>query len=237
MTVDPLLSDDIYTLLQKFPSDALKQIVCIYKNRASWSPFPAGRAYRVHDLPSGADFTPYAEEIARELIWWGSNEFHRQFGELPNYREIVCGVAKKMGVEEKNRADALPVWRIEQETLKKFLEDLEKLSPADREKKLKEASGSLSPAWGASATALSGALSWGAEAFLSFLARQVSATAVTAAGATAAVVTPLAIVAAVLWTAYDLAEPGYRVLGPAVLTVALTRQKLRESRAGAAFED
>ncbi len=206
MTDDPFLSDDIYTLLSKFPSDALEQIVCIYKKNASWSPFPADRAYRVHDLPSGADFTPYANEIARELIWWGSNDFHRQFGFLPNYGEIVRGVAKNAGNEEKNRADTLPVWRVEQEILKNVLTDWEKLLPTKREEKRK------------------------AE----LTAARATPSAVEAA---ALVVTPIAIVAEILWTAYDLAGPGYRVLGPVVLTVALTRQKLRESRAGAAFED
>jgi uncharacterized protein YaaW (UPF0174 family) len=54
----------------------------------------------------------------------------------------------------------------------------------------------------------------------------------------ASVLGPVAAALGIVWAAYDLAGPSYRVLRPTVLTiVAVTRQRLREERAAAAFRD
>ena len=71
MTTDSLLTDDLATLLRQFPNDALRDLVGVLKEFKSWSPFPANRACDAHLLPPGADFTPHADAMAAEILWWG----------------------------------------------------------------------------------------------------------------------------------------------------------------------
>lgn len=232
MISDPLLSDDIATLLRSFPSDALEGVVGIYKRYTSWSPFPADRAYDAHALAIGADFTPHAEAIARELIWWGSHDFGRQVGMVPTWRDIVTDVAKQAGVEEEDRASCLPVWKIEQVTLRKVLAHWESMSPGQREKALREAGVDTSAARGGVTAAAGGLVRLGGDKLLTFLAARGVGLATAAT-----VVAPLATVVGAAWTTHDLAGPSHRVLRPAVLTIAHTRQKLRDARAAGQFED
>ena len=227
-----LLSDDIFSLLGAFPNDALQGVVGICKRHTSWSVFPADRAYEAHELPDGADFAAHAGAIAREILWWGSHDFARQVGKLPVWRDIVVAVARQAGVEDEHRAAQLPVWKIEQATLRKALADWERLSPEQREEILKKAGIDIGAARGGAAAAAGGLVRLGGEQLLAFLAARGAGYALAAT-----IFAPVATVLGAIWTAHDLAGPSQRVLRPVVLTIAHTRQKLREAQVAAAFQD
>ena len=227
-----LLSDDIFSLLRVFPNDALQGVVGICKHHTSWSVFPADRAYEAHTLQDGADFATHADAIAREILWWGSHDFGRQIGMLPTWRDIVVAVARQAGVEDEDRAKTLPVWKIEQATLRKALTDWESLTPERREEILKEAGINTDTARGGVAAAAGGLVRLGGEQLLAFLAARGAGYALAAT-----IFAPVATVLGTIWTAHDLAGPSKRVLRPLVLTIAHTRQKLREAQTAAAFQD
>jgi hypothetical protein len=151
---------------------------------------------------------------------------------VPTWRDIVTDVARQAGVEEKDRTEGLPVWKIEQATLRKALADWEKFSPEQREEALKEAGVDASAARGGFAAAAGGLVRLGGEKLLTLLAARGAGYA-----AAATVFAPVATAVGAIWTAHDLAGPSHRVLRPAVLTIGHTRQKLREARAAATFED
>jgi hypothetical protein len=113
MTVDPLLSNDLLTLLRAFPNRALRDLVGVMKGQTSLSPFPAPRAYEAHALPDDGDFLPHTDSIAREVLWWGSNDLHRQFGEDRLWREVVARTARHIDVAEEERTSDLPAWKME----------------------------------------------------------------------------------------------------------------------------
>lgn len=227
-----LLSDDLLSLLRVFPSAALEGVVSICKRHTSWSVFPADRASEAHSLPEGGDFTPHAEAITREIFWWGSHDFGRLIGKIPVWRDIVTNVARQAGVEDEHRAAELPVWKIEQASLRKALADWERLSPEQREDILKKAGIDIGAARGGLAAAAGGIVRLGGEQLLAFLAARGAGYALAAT-----VFAPVATVLGAVWTAHDLAGPSQRVLRPVVLTIAHTRQKLREAHVAAAFQD
>lgn len=232
MITDPLLSDELDQLLSAFPNDALRAIVGILKRHSSWSPFPQNRSDAVQHLPDDADFTPHAHEIAREVVWWGSHEVGRQFGFRPKWRDIVSDVAKQLGVKKEDRATTIPVWKIEQATLKQALAGWEKLSPKEREEALRRAGDNINAARGGLAAALGGIIPLGGEGLIAFLAARGASYALAAT-----VFAPVATTLGAAWAAHDLAGPAFRVLRPAVLTIGFTRQRLRDERAASAFED
>ena len=232
MTSDPLLSDDLHTLLAAFPSAALNSLVGIVKQHHSWSPFPAPRAYHAHSLSGEADFKPHAGAIAQEILWWGSNDLHRQLGEERVWREIVQRTAKEVGVAREFHGDHVPAWRMEGAIVQKTLRDWENLSPEQREEFLRKAGLDLSAALGGAAVAAGGLVRLGGQQLLAFLAARGASYALAAA-----VFAPVATVLGSIWVAYDLAGAGYRVMLPVTLTIAHTRQCLRDERVAAAFRD
>jgi uncharacterized protein YaaW (UPF0174 family) len=232
MNTDPLLSDNLQDLLRVFPSDALCGLVGIVKQQSSWSPFPAPRAYEAHVLPDNADFTPHASAIANEILWWGSNDLHRQLGEERPWREVVARTAAEMKVPKEQRKDSLPAWKIEGAALQKALEDWEVLSQEQREEVLRKAGWDLSALKGGAMSAAGVAVRLGGRQLLTFMAARGAGFALAAS-----VFAPVAPALGILWAAYDLAGPGYRVLRPTVLTIAVTRQRLRDERVAAAFRD
>jgi hypothetical protein len=231
MATDQLLSDDLSSLLSIFPSDALRDLVNIMKNHRSWSPFPIVRCDAAHALHDDADFRPHSSAIATEIVWWASNDVHRQWGEERDWPEITRRTAAKLDVDAKERKDGLPAWQIEVAILKKALEAWESLSPEKREEKLRAAGMDLGAGRGAGLGAAGGVAALGAEELIAFLlARGLSF----AAGA--AVLAPVVAILGVLWAGYDLAGPAYRVIRPVVLNIAWTRWRLREKRVAAAWE-
>ena len=232
MTGDALLSDDLPTLLSAFPNDALRGLVGIIKQHKSWTPFPANRAYDAHGLAEDADFKVHAKAIADEIMWWGSNDIHRQFGEVRGWREMVGRTAKEIGVPAAEREETRPSWRIECSIIAKMLQDWGKLTPVQRDAALGKAGIDLDGARGGLMAVAGGLARLGGQELLAFLAARGAGYALAAT-----VFAPVATVLGTIWAAYDLAGPGYRVLRPVVLTVAYTRQRLRDERMASAFED
>lgn len=230
MTDDPLLSDDLATLLRSFPNDALRDLVGILKQHTSYSVFPARRAYAAHELPADGDFAAHANAIADEMLWWGSHDLLRQFADPPRWKEILISTAEHLGVAKEERRSTLPAWKIEDAIFRKALDAWEHLTPAEREAAMKKAGVDLGAAKGAAVAAAGGVAGLGARQLLAFLAAR-------GAGAAVPFVGPLLAAIGAVWAAYDLAGPGYRVLRPATLVIAFHRRRLREERAASAFRD
>jgi uncharacterized protein YaaW (UPF0174 family) len=218
MSTDPLLSDHLPNLLHVFPRGALCSLVAILKQRWSLSPIPGPRAYAVHHLPDDADFIPHATAIANEILWWGSNDLHRLLGEERSWRNIVISTAANMNVSTDERKDSLPAWKVEGAILQKALDDWERMTPEQRENALREAGCDLGALKGGTMAATGFVANLGGRQLLAFIAARGAGYAL--AGA---VFAPLAAALGIAWTAYDLAGPSYRVLRPAVLTIAYTR--------------
>ena len=229
---DTLLSEDLTQLLQAFPNDALRGVVGILKAHWALDPFPGTRAYEAHNLAKDADVTRYAPQIAAEILWWGSHNLLRQFSGMPTWREVVAKVAASIGVPAQDRSADSPARRIEVAVLQKALNDWEKLMPAQRQEVLAKAGVDFGAARGGALATAGGVAALGGEELLVFLAVRGAGFAV--AGTLFA---PVAFVLGTLWAAYDLAGPSYRVLRPVVMTIAYTRQRLRDERAANAFKD
>lgn len=229
---DPLMSDDLGTLLGVFPSTVLGDIVEIIKQASSWSPFPAQRALEAHGVPKGADFTRHTKAIAREILWWGSNDIHRQFGEAREWREIVQRAADEIGVTKNQCGDQQPAWRMESSIFQKAFPNWERLSQLQREEAMRAPRRGMDSARGAVSMA---------AGILARLVAQKILPGLGAKGVGAAfagtVFAPAATVLGGAWAAYDLAGPGYRVIRPVVIKIAYTRQRLRDERAAAAFRE
>lgn len=230
MTQDVLLTDDLVELLHLFPNDALRGVVGILKMHKTWWPGEVPRAYEVHDLPDDADFKPHARAIAGEILWWGSHDLARQLGRTPTYREVVAETARSMGVDERDRQPDQPAWRVEAAILRKALKDWENLPAEKRENVIEEIGGTVEPLRGA-LLAVPGAGVTAAQ-LLGFIAARGLPFALGGA-----VLAPVVTAVAALWTIFELAGPGYRVLRPVVATIALTRRRLRDERAARAFRD
>jgi len=229
---DPLLTDDLPTLLGQFPTVDLHGIVSILKAHRSWSIFPGTRAGDAHRAEPGDDLGPQISAITQEILWWGSHDLHRQFGEERDWRTVVANTALQFGVDRGLCGEAVPAWRIERALLLKALADWEQLDPEQREESVQKAGA----AWGASSSVLALIASLIVESGAIRLAGYLP-TKVIAATVTGAPFAPVATVLGAAWVGYDLAGPGYRVLRPIALTIALTRFRLRDGGAAAAFGD
>jgi hypothetical protein len=230
--VDPLITDDLALLLQAFPNDTLRAIVGVLKARWSLSLFPAARAYEVHRINDDGDFTGHANEIAAEILWWGSNDLVRQFYGMPSWRDVLAQVAVSVGVPAATLARDTPAWMIESKILQKALADWDKLTPKQREEALAKAGIDLGAIPGAVIAGAGGAAMLGADALAAFLAQR--GVAALFAGTFLA---PIALVAGVAWSAYSIAGPAHRVLRPVALVIAVTRQCMRDERAANAFQE
>lgn len=230
MNLDPLLSNDLTELLSSFPNDGLRDLVAVLKQHTSLSPFPTRRAYAAHALPVGGDFTAHATAIAEEVLWWGSHDVHRQFGDAPKWIDVVTNTSKHLDVPEKERGPAFPAWKIEDAVFRKAMDAWERLEPAKREAAMKKAGVDAGAAKGGVVAAAGGMAGLGARQLLAFLAAR-------GAGAAVPFVGPVLTAVGAAWAAYDLAGPGYRVLRPATLVIAFHRRRLRDERASSAFRD
>jgi hypothetical protein len=230
MTRDALLSDDLATLLRSFPNEALCDLVAVLKPRTSLSPFSARRAYAAHELSADGDFIAHAQDIAEEVLWWGSHDLLRQFTDAPDWTDVLVSTAKHLGVSEKERRPTHPAWKIEDAIFCRALDTWERLPPAEREAAIKKAGAHAGAARGGMVAAAGGLAGLGARQLVAFLATR-------GAGAAVPFVGPLLAAVGTAWAAYDLAGPGYRALRPATLIIAFHRRRLRDERAAAAFRD
>lgn len=151
---------------------------------------------------------------------------------MPAWREVVAEVATSIGVPAKDRTSNSPAWRVEGAVLRKALSDWEKLSPTQRQEVLGKAGADFGVAPGGALAAAGAAVALGGEDLLVFIAARGAGFA--AAGT---IFAPAALALGTLWAVYNLAGPSYRVLRPVVLTVAYTRQRLRDHRMADAFKD
>lgn len=232
MTADPLLTDDLSELLELFPNEALREILDRLAKHKSWSPFPAVRATVAHQAGPEADLRPHAAAIAREVVWWGSNDISGQFKEPPTWREILLDLARVAKVKKVKLAEASRAWEIEHEILGTVAANWESLTPEQRKDALDKAGLNKADYAKAVGGLVSGsAARVGVGPATAMLGLQGAAvTAVSAA------IIPLTLALTAAWTGYVTAGPAYRVLKPVALTIALTRRQLIDARAAQAFE-
>ena len=232
---DPLLTDHLATLLRQFPNGDRHKIVAVLREHTSWSPFSASRAAAAHAVKPGGDLYPHVDAIASEILWWGSNEFHRMFGEERTWPDVLSDVAKSMGVSSDDCVAASGACGIERALLKKAFEHWESLKPEQREEALRKAGINLNPARGGVGAAFGAAGMAARMAAPELLALIIGEGAVVTFAA--AILAPIAAAIGTVWAAYDLAGPSHRVLRPVALIIACTRQRLRDQRAADAFQD
>jgi len=239
MQSDSFFSDDLAELLKVFPPESLHILRAILHEHWSLTPFPLPRAETAHQLPPDADLRPHAAELAKEILWWGSNEILQQFGHQPSWKEIVADVAKSVRVTARKRATNLPVWDIEAGLLEKVLSQWESMTPEQREVAISRSSGSIKAARGIGAGAVGGGLAAAAE-FAGGIAANIGGKQLIEMVAGRAGFAGLGILGVALGAglaAYDLAGPSYRVLRPVALAVAMTRQKLRDEALADIFRE
>lgn len=143
MSDDPLLSDNLAVVLGQFPNNVLHGIISILREHTSFSPFPARRAKLAHAAEPDHDLHPHVPAIVEEILWWGSNEIHRQLGEQRDWPTIVLKAARQLGVPKKDADSLMPAWRIEHMLLQKALSNWEVLSPEQRDKAIRKSAWSL----------------------------------------------------------------------------------------------
>ncbi len=225
-----LLTDDLAELLAAFPESDLGAIVDVLKSHKSWTPFAMTSAKSARAAGPSESLRPFAGEIAAEILWWGSHDVLRSLGAAPDWRAVLADVAKAAGVPKADRAADMPAWRIEGAIITKLLADWERMSPADRAAKIRESRGDIGAAPGGALAALGLGGALGGAELLALVGAEGAGVALGAA-----ILWPAVVAAGVLQIAYSLAGPGYRVLRPVALHVALTRQRLRDARIAASF--
>jgi uncharacterized protein YaaW (UPF0174 family) len=186
------------------------------------------------------DHSQYWELIAAEIQCFGANSFATMLrgGKGVKYKEVLTDVCDKMKV---NYSKDSSVEKIENNLLMKILTDaLEKMSPEEL-KELAEAEGVKNTS-GITAEAIVGVFQavFRAGGFKSYQLTLIIVNAImkaligrglafagnAALTRTMAILTgPIGWVITGLWTAIDIAGPAYRVTIPAVIQVAVLRQK------------
>lgn len=251
---DPLLSDDLATVLSVLRQEALTEIVGVLNKNRSFTPFPMPVAKNARKAGADDNLAAHAEEIAREILWWGSNEITRQLGKSPTWRDLLISIGTALEVAAADLRLNVPIHAVEGAILRKAIPDWETLAPGVRAEKVREAGmrgrsalgliGSL-PAlalkivsrFGIWAGAEAGAAGATAGAAAGGTATAAGGTAAASAVMTAAA--PIAAAAAAVigagYTVFELSGPAYRVVRPVVLLVASSRQRLRDERNASAF--
>lgn len=186
------------------------------------------------------DHSQYWDEIAAEIQCFGANTFATVLrgGKGVAYREVLTDVCDKMKVNYNKDSS---VEKIENNLLMKILTDaLEKMSPEEL-KELAEATG-IKNTSGITPETMVGVFQavFRAGGFKSYqltliivnaimkalIGRGLSFAGNAALTRTMAILTgPIGWVITGLWTAIDIAGPAYRVTIPAVIQVAVLRQK------------
>lgn len=154
---DPLLADDLGTLLGLFPNEALRAILDIMAGHTSWSPFPGRRATAARRQPADADLRPFARDIAREVMWWGANDLHRGPGHEDTWSDLVGHVANSEGSNAKDLA-GLAAWQSEQVLLAKVFSRWEQMSPEERDELILQSGAGLAAARGGAVAAGGGVM-------------------------------------------------------------------------------
>ena len=186
------------------------------------------------------DHSKYWEDIAAEVQCFGANSFATMFrgGKGVEYKEVLIDVCDKMKVNYNKNSS---VEKIEQNLLMKILEDaIEKMSPEEL-KELALATGVKNTS-GITKEAMVGIFQavFRAGGFKSYqltliivnavlkalIGRGLSFAGNAALTRTMAILTgPIGWVITGLWTAIDIAGAAYRVTIPAVIQIAVLRQK------------
>lgn len=185
------------------------------------------------------DHKKYINLIASEIRSFGGNTFANTFrGEGPEYKEVVCDVAKRLKINYDDESDIEDIEHIVLEHILKSA--LEKLNEDEKKELLKELGASNITSFNGQALTFVLLRLFRTNAFAAFqmslvitniILKQVLgrglAVGVTAGMAkVASVLTgPIGWIITAVWTAVDIAGPAYRVTIPAVIYVAMLRKK------------
>ncbi len=187
----------------------------------------------------GDDYAKYAERIAEELQYYGSNSFASFIkGEGVLYKEILCDVCDKLKVNYNKKTETT---LIEQNMLSKILErSLEEMSDEEIRELCDELGVKNTNKLGKQALSTAALTLFKMGGFKSYQLALIVANAVIKAifqrglslGANAALTRGLSIltghvgwIITGVWTAIDIAGPAYRVTIPACIVVATLRLK------------
>lgn len=234
--------DDDLEFLENIKSDDLNDLVyCLTHDKDGETRYTEeltnSDTYKAH-YP---DHNKYWDKIAAEIQCFGANTFATilRGGKGVEYREVLTDVCDKMKVNYNKDSS---VEKIENNLLMKILTDaLENMSPEEL-KELAEATGVKNTS-GITAELMVGVFQavFRAGGFKSYqltliivnaimkalIGRGLSFAGNAALTRTMAILTgPIGWVITGLWTAIDIAGPAYRITIPAVIQVAVLRQKL-----------
>ncbi len=187
----------------------------------------------------GDDYAKYAERIAEELQYYGSNSFASFIkGEGVLYREILCEACNKLKVNYNKKSDTT---LIEENMLSSILQkSLEKMSDEEIRELCDELGVKNTNKLGKQALSTAALTLFKMGGFKSYQLALIVANAVIKAifqrglslGANAALTRGLSILTGPVgwiitgvWTAIDIAGPAYRVTIPACIMVATLRLK------------
>lgn len=230
MNNDPLLSDDLKTLLGRFPNDALRDLVGILKQQRAFFPYPNRRAEAAHAVHPSGDLTPHVAAIAEEILWWGSHGLDFMAQGLPRWVDILMGLANHAGAKIKDSGSSPTAWALEDAIFCHVLASWDQMSSDQREAAVKKAGVNFKVLQGGAMAAVGFALRMAVPDALALGAVPVGAIG-------AALVGPLLGGIGLVWAGYKLSGPSYRVLYPITLTIADHRWRLRDARMAAAFRD
>ena len=233
--------DDDLEFLQNIKSADLNDLVyCLTHDKDGVTRFTeeltTSDTYKAHHPDHGQ----YWDEIAAEIQCFGANTFATVLrgGEGVEYSEVLTDVCDKMKVNYNKNSS---VEKIENNLLMKILTDALENMSSEELKELAEATGVKNTS-GITAEAMVGVFQavFRAGGFKSYqltliivnaimkalIGRGLSFASNAALTRTMAILTgPIGWVITGLWTAIDIAGPAYRVTIPAVIQVAVLRQK------------
>ncbi|WP_267524110.1 DUF3944 domain-containing protein [Campylobacter sp. MG1] len=186
----------------------------------------------------GEDYSKYWEDLAEELQKFGGNSFANflRFNEGVLYREILCDVCDKQGVNYNKNSSTTT---IETNLLQKILEDMQTQLSDEQLKELAKEFGIEYTQLKAQGLATIGITVFRLGGFksyvftlklINFVWRILFGHGLRLAG-NAAIARTLSLAAGPIgwiitgfWTAWDIAGPAYRVTFPAVLQIIALRQ-------------
>ena len=222
-------------VLQKANNEELQYLVEIITKQITNS-LTGNDYYKAH----APNHQKYTNLIANEIRSFGGNTFANIFrgGEGPEYREIVCDVAKQLKIPYKK---AWNVEEIENFILEHILKlALDKLSDDEKKELLKEMGLFNSTSFRGQISTANFLILFRTCGFASYQMTVIIANVIVKSllgrglslGANATLTRSLAILTGPIgwiitgiWTAIDIAGPAYRVTIPSVIYVAMLRKK------------
>ncbi len=230
---------DLEFLKQLESSDLLDLFDALVYDKDGKKRFTEGLTLSEEYKRHGHDYAKYAERIAEELQYYGSNSFASFIkGEGVLYKEILCDVCDKLKVNYNKKTETT---LIEQNMLSSILQkSLEKMSDEEIRELCDELGVKNTNKLGKQALSTAALTLFRMGGFKSYQLAVIVANAVIKAifqrglslGANATLTRGLSILTGPVgwiitgvWTAIDIAGPAYRVTIPACILVATLRLK------------